>query len=342
MNADTSQFRVPATRAASINNYVRALHSIGAPVSRVLAGTGISSDILESEDAIIPLERAFKFGELACHAVGTEHLPLVIGLPKTLEQYGSYGSLIQEARTVYEYLSNGVRLYGMLISGQRLWLSRHGDQYRLNLATVGEPGLGSYQTHLQSLITTIAVLRRSLGQSWTPAEISFAYKSREKLPDSDLLNDSIIIRGAGLSYISISKHEMTTAFRCEQAVTLHSPPMSVSGAIPEDFLGLVRVQIESLLPIGKHHIDFVADSMMMSRRSLQRRLVENQQSYSRLLAETRLDIASARLATSDQPISEIAAELGYQDASNFSRAFRRKTGVSPRHYRISTKKTFHA
>jgi AraC-like DNA-binding protein len=41
------------------------------------------------------------------------------------------------------------------------------------------------------------------------------------------------------------------------------------------------------------------------------------------------------LAAGDTPITEIALALGYRDAGNFSRAFRRATGQSPRSFRAA-------
>ena len=49
--------------------------------------------------------------------------------------------------------------------------------------------------------------------------------------------------------------------------------------------------------------------------------------YSRLLSETRMRKAAIWLENTDKPIAEIASELGYQDASNFTRAFRRQAGM---------------
>ncbi len=336
MSATPSKVRIPATRAALIKRYLRGLESIGTPVDQLLSGAGIFEEILESDEALVPLRRAFKFGELACHAVGSDHLPLVIGLPATLGGYGSYGKLVSESRTVYEYLEKGAKLYNLLITGQRLWLSRHRDHFRLNLDTVGDPGLGSYQTHLQSILTTIAVLKCSLGSGWAPGAISLAYRSRENLPDSELLDGSPIFRGSGLTFITISNFEMTRVFQGDGTEKAGEPGAAASRSIPLDFPDLVEFQIESLLSGGKLHIDLVAESMMMSRRSLQRRLAESRQSYSHLLSETRLKLAAERLAGSDQTVTDIAVELGYRNASNFTRAFRQRTGVSPLHFRTTS------
>lgn len=67
----------------------------------------------------------------------------------------------------------------------------------------------------------------------------------------------------------------------------------------------------------------------MSVRTLQRRLAETGVSYSDLVDEVRL--ASALTLIDDRSIrlSEISRKLGYADAANFDRAFRRWTGFSP-------------
>ena len=49
--------------------------------------------------------------------------------------------------------------------------------------------------------------------------------------------------------------------------------------------------------------------------------------------EVRRQIAQNLLRDSDESLAEIAQRLGYSDACNFSRAFRRWTGVSSGRYR---------
>ena len=327
---------IPATRAAGVNRYARPLESLGVAVDLLLADASIPGELLECPEALVPLDRAFKFAELACRAVGSEHLALHLGFRPSLDEYGSYGELIKKSLTVYEYLRKGVSLYNLLITGQRLWLTRHGDQFRLNLATAGDHDLGSYQSHIESVATTIAILRHSLGPYWTPKEICLAYRSRENLPESDLFDNSLIMRGSDITYMTIPAEMMKRAFRDDGTVTASAPESNAARSIPQNLEGLVQFQIESLLSSGKLHIDTVAESMMMSRRTLQRRLAEQHETYSHLLSEIRFKIAARKLANSDQAIAEIAFELGYGDASNFTRAFRQKTGVSPLYFRTTS------
>jgi AraC family transcriptional activator of mtrCDE len=52
------------------------------------------------------------------------------------------------------------------------------------------------------------------------------------------------------------------------------------------------------------------------------------------LAQLRLDLARRKLAARSRPLARIAAEIGYQSESAFSRTFRRRFGVRPGEARL--------
>ncbi|WP_309971851.1 helix-turn-helix transcriptional regulator [Variovorax guangxiensis] len=51
------------------------------------------------------------------------------------------------------------------------------------------------------------------------------------------------------------------------------------------------------------------------------------------LLRTRLRHAARLLAAGEQPVTEVALEVGFADLSNFVRSFHRAAGVSPRRFR---------
>ena len=83
------------------------------------------------------------------------------------------------------------------------------------------------------------------------------------------------------------------------------------------------------LPSGHPPIDLAAEMAGTSVRSLQRRLNRMQTSYVELVERIRFDQAVRLMRDSNLNILDIALTLGYRDASNFSRAIRRISGVSP-------------
>jgi AraC-like DNA-binding protein len=91
--------------------------------------------------------------------------------------------------------------------------------------------------------------------------------------------------------------------------------------------------VGALLPRGYPAVREVARLLSVSPRTLQRLLNEEGVSYSDLVERCRCEIACDALEHTDKAIQEIAAILGYRNASSFARAFRRWTGTAPRAYR---------
>ena len=76
----------------------------------------------------------------------------------------------------------------------------------------------------------------------------------------------------------------------------------------------------------------LAAAVSMSERSLRRRLSELGSGYRQLVDGWRAERA-AQLVRGGDSLAEVAHRLGFSDASNFSKAFRRWYGVSPDTFR---------
>ncbi|MDH3978066.1 MAG: AraC family transcriptional regulator [Gammaproteobacteria bacterium] len=95
----------------------------------------------------------------------------------------------------------------------------------------------------------------------------------------------------------------------------------------------VRELLVTLLPSGKSSQDRIARRMHRSLSTLQRQLQHEGTSYQEIKDETRQKLAEDYVQESKLSLSQIAYMLGFSDQSNFSRAFKRWTGVTPKDYR---------
>jgi AraC-like DNA-binding protein len=84
---------------------------------------------------------------------------------------------------------------------------------------------------------------------------------------------------------------------------------------------------------GFRSLEEIAMELRFSARTLKRRLATAGVTYSDVLAEQRRDTAIRLLRSQALSLDEVAERLGYSDTSNFRRAFRRWTGMSPAAYR---------
>lgn len=79
----------------------------------------------------------------------------------------------------------------------------------------------------------------------------------------------------------------------------------------------------------------VAKQLRMSTRTLKRKLAEHDTTFSALRDDQRCQRALLLLDNRDLSIGEIATKLGYSELPNFTRAFRKWTGMTPNGYRAS-------
>lgn len=80
-------------------------------------------------------------------------------------------------------------------------------------------------------------------------------------------------------------------------------------------------------------LEEVADTLHVSTRTLKRRLQEEGRNFRALVDHVLCERATQMLQEEGLSVSEVAYRLGYNDVSNFSRAFRRWTGQSPSDFR---------
>ena len=103
----------------------------------------------------------------------------------------------------------------------------------------------------------------------------------------------------------------------------------------EDQNGVIREVNELILNCSGNYpsLTDAANYFCLSPRTLRRELQKSNTTYQQILDKTRSTIAKELLLNTTKTISEIGFELGFKDTSNFNRAFKKWTGVSPGPFR---------
>ncbi|AIF52951.1 AraC family transcriptional regulator [Pelosinus sp. UFO1] len=103
--------------------------------------------------------------------------------------------------------------------------------------------------------------------------------------------------------------------------------------IEDTYAARVRSALIELLPAGEGSIDDVSSKLGCSKRTLQRKLKEEDTTFQKQLNHTRELLARHYLKNSDMTSDDIAYLLGYQDLNSFVRAFHIWTGMTISEYK---------
>ena len=101
----------------------------------------------------------------------------------------------------------------------------------------------------------------------------------------------------------------------------------------KDLLTQVKKIIVEHLPSGDATVEVVASELYYSPRNFQRILQQEGTTFTSLLNESRMQLATQYVKDGKIDLTELAFLLGFSELSTFSRSFKRWTGKSPSQYR---------
>ena len=176
------------------------------------------------------------------------------------------------------------------------------------------------------------IMRQLCGTAWKPVEVMFAHrKPADTAPFRQFFQ-------APLRFDAERSALVFSADWLERPVHAADPELrrllqkqidALAARYDGDFPDQVRGVLRTALLTGQTKADQIAALFSMHSRTLNRRLMDFGVSFQQLVDEGRFEIARQMLETTDMEASEIAAALHYADASAFTRAFRRWSGITP-------------
>jgi AraC-like DNA-binding protein len=327
------------TRASTIFPLVGFLERAGASVERLLAMADLPSSVSSDSEALIPARGVCRLFNAAARELDIPNFGFIVGEQTNFDTLGTFGRVARRAPTLGTALQTVKRCYPMFTSGSRIWLRRRGDVVEFRRALIPELDPQDFawqQNQLHVLGRMLAFVRLAAGPSWRPAEVHLQTDEAPALRDAESLAGARVAFRQPATMIAIPRALLAAPL---------PPPLRIEApgdAVEEwersrparDFVRSVRQAIETLSCRDYPDVRATADFVDMSVRTLQRRLSAAGVSHDLLVAQARFATAAAVLEETDAKILDLALDLGYSDHANFTRAFRRWTGCSPREYRL--------
>jgi AraC-like DNA-binding protein len=327
---------IPLHRIAVVRSFAQLLTDIGAPVEREFQRAGLPYYALDNVNDYVPSHRFWAFVTNASRHEGIEDFGFRVG-----QMLGGNGIdakltiLMRQSPTLFRGLSTYITICNQTVTTSRMELvcpPQSGYTYFTHRPSCDIRNPAVEQLSWFGIMTTTAAIREFAGPEWIPKEIGVMTRQRLCPSIQEAFPDTRIRLSERYSYIALDN------------ALLSLPPLAAEGAecppSSSDFVPCSSRFPESLTQLLTTYalekqlsIEFASELCNLSKRTLQRRLRESNTCYSTLLDQARINVARRMLKDRSIKVIDIARLLGYSDASNFGRAFRRVTGVNPRTYR---------
>jgi len=290
-----------------------------------------------SGKSLIPSHGAFLFREVAARAVGLANIALEASQGIEIANLGAFGEVILAAPTLAGSLLQFQDLMHTQTTTATIEIQRQRDGgvwfcHRLRL----KRHVGRWHSDLYILQWMLKIARLA-DPTWSPNHIdvsSAVTSDRRKAIDSLGCWTSRFGRDCtgfaipqSMLAMPVSKRtgQQPEADRCRESLIATAPAEHLAASLKQVLFAYRQK--------GWLTIEQVAEVSDSSVRTLQRRLAEEQTSFSEVLDLARLEAAATALETTEAKIADIAADLGYTEHGNFTRAFVRWAGVSPSQFR---------
>jgi len=323
---DPDQWR---QRVGALTAVPRLLTERGVDPLAVLAASGLPADGLSEPDRFVPYTAAARLFVESARATGCEHFGLVIGREWRLRDLGVLGELVLSSPTVRDGLQTYVAFHQLNSQG--------GAAFLLEAGVHGELGYAALMPRVdelapfQDVVMAIGAefVHELSGGACRPTEVHVArsaphdvmpYREHFRCPvrfnaERTFVRFDRAVMGRGVATTDPSRHDHLRS--------------TVLGTLGDEFVPRVYRAIRLQMLHGAPSGDAVAQQLNLQRRTFNRRLEAYGLTFQQVLDDVRHEVGRQLLRDTELSVVEVACTLGYEEAANFSRAFRRWSGVYP-------------
>lgn len=324
----------PTVLAVTVTAMKEALDERGIELDGLARRVGIDLALLRRPGARFPVARMRRLWLLAFELTGDALFGLHVGQRVRPGMFHALGLGIVTSPTLLDALRRVERYSSIVSTNGRAVVVHANGVTRLEVQatprTIRQTAYG-----LDALMMSLArMLQLCAGTDYAPLGITLTHSDQGRAAE---------YRAAFGCPVEFDAPRLAFLFRTEsitQPLLSGDPDLAAESdrlaarylrtLQPDTTATRVRTLLLQSLPAGQVSQERVAQALHQSTSTLQRRLRGEGTSFQALLDATRRELALDYLRSGEHSVADIAFLLGFSDQSNFTRAFRRWTGQTPR------------
>jgi len=323
-------------RSGAIEGYEKLVTELGGNPVQLMQDVGLNQTQFRNPNTYISYSRLAELLEITASACNRPLFGLLLARRQTSSVLGDLPVILSQHVTVRKALEDTDRYLYLHARGVKLQQQTRGDNLELGLAfEISSPrGLDQLIQMSTGHLADFTAELLNIDKYSLPLFLrQHAPGHSAQRPEQPFYTR--IQFNADNNCIRIPKRWLDRkSHRNEQAIREHFADYlrRLQQRYPDNLQDQVRDLVGRILPGGECSGERVAAALGLHPRVLQKKLQQQGTSYSKLLRETRMEIAEQHLRHKTMGITDLALNLGYAEVSVFSRNFKQWTGLSPRQW----------
>ena len=316
------------------------LRELDQDLESICADCGLDPEVVKHADNIVSFNALGRLVALCAKRTGVPHFGLLIGQRAALASLGPLEELAQHAPDVETALRAMIQHHPVHDRASTVSLLVDNGVATIQYALY-EPDVAGIEQICDGSIAIICNVMRALcGSTWAPAEVLFSHSRPADITPYRRFFRAQLRFDMDQTALVFPRHWLRTPLpnpNTELHQSLEQRLTDLLSGNPDDILSELRRIVRAQFAAGRKSREHIAEHLSLHRRTFNRRLKEHGINFRQLLQEVRFEYAKQLLSNTRTKITDIATTLGYSDASAFSRAFRRWSGMTPAAWRTARK-----
>jgi AraC-like DNA-binding protein len=324
-----SQFSHATVRAAALRGFGTLLEAHGQSAASILKSAGLAPGAERDPDLRLPVAAVVAALELAARATGLDDFGLRLAEQRGFSNLGPISALARDEPDLRSALDV-----------MMAFLPLHNDVLEVRIQDAGDVVILSVMLHdpgnsLQAIDVAVAMLHRILatllGDGWVPQQVCFERDRPRQFDFAERFFRTRPLYAQDFSGLVVAHADLDRPnLRAEAGLRPYTAALKQQfGSSDGQLVPDVRRIVGMLLPTKRCKAAVVAGQLGLSRRSLDRRLAKEGESFQSIVDGVRCEIATRHLHGSQRRLTDIAGLVGFQSLSAFSAWFQATFGEPP-------------
>jgi len=319
-------------RVGSVMAILSVLRELGEDPAGVLAEAGFDLKMFDDPDNVVTYTGRAHLIKVCTAKTGCSHFGLLLGQQSDLSSFGLIGYLVRHSPDVGSALRSFVHYFHLHAQGAVVTVMEEKDLVCLSYSIYQPRVQACEQIDDGAVAIAFNIMHNLCGREWRPVEVCFTHrKPNNTEPYRRFFRAPLRFDAEqnGVWFPSKWLKQPVHGNDPELLRLLQKQVDALELSYHNDFPEQVRQILHTALLTGRAKVDQVAALFSMRSRTFNRRLKDYDTSFKELADQARYEIAQQFLESSELEMIQIATALDYADASAFTRAFRRWSGITP-------------